>query len=78
MIRDIFNGMPADALGTEGWERPWSGPNGGSCVEAKRVDGGRVAVRQSSDPSGPALICTVAAMAGFVEGAKNGLADFLL
>ncbi|MFE7572828.1 DUF397 domain-containing protein, partial [Streptomyces sp. NPDC057539] len=33
---------------------------------------------QSADPSGPTLICTAAAMADFVAGAKNGLADFLL
>lgn len=75
---DIRNGTPAEALGADGWERPWSGPNGGSCVETKRLAGGQVALRQSTDPSGPALICTVEAMAGFVAGAKRGLADFLL
>ncbi|MEU0277915.1 DUF397 domain-containing protein [Streptomyces sp. NPDC006195] len=77
-MREIFNGMPADELGTDGWEKPWSGPNGGSCVEAKKVGGEHVAIRQSADPSGPTLICTAAAMADFVAGAKNGLADFLL
>lgn len=77
-MRDIFNGMLADELGADGWVKPWSGPNGGSCVETKKVDGEHIAVRQSADPSGPALICTTEAMAGFVEGAKNGLADFLL
>ncbi|WP_030908091.1 DUF397 domain-containing protein [Streptomyces sp. NRRL F-5126] len=77
-MHEIHNGMPADDLGAEGWEKPWSGPNGGSCVETKKLDGRRVAVRQSTDPSGPALICSDDAMASFVEGAKNGLADFLL
>ncbi|MFJ4922000.1 DUF397 domain-containing protein [Streptomyces sp. NPDC088725] len=77
-MRDIYNGMPADDLGIDGWEKPWSGPNGGSCVEAKKLDGEHVAVRQSTDPTGPALICSSEAMASFVEGAKNGLADFLL
>ena len=37
-MRKIYNGMPADELGAEGWEKPWSGPNGGSCVETKKVD----------------------------------------
>lgn len=26
----VYNGMPASDLGEQGWERPWSGPNGGS------------------------------------------------
>lgn len=75
---DIHNGMPATELGADGWEKPWSGPNGGSCVEMKKLDEGLVAVRQSTDPAGPALICSGDAMAEFVEAAKNGLADFLL
>ncbi|MGS2587973.1 DUF397 domain-containing protein [Streptomyces hebeiensis] len=77
-MREIFNGMPAEGLGADGWEKPWSGPNGGSCVEAKRMGGGLVGIRQSTDPSGPTLICTTAAMADFITGAKAGLADFLL
>ena len=41
----VRNGMPASELGELGWERPWSGPNGGQCVELKRLSDGRVAVR---------------------------------
>ncbi|CAM5463683.1 hypothetical protein SCALM49S_09207 [Streptomyces californicus] len=33
----IYNGMPAADLGEQGWERPWSRPNGGQCVETKQV-----------------------------------------
>ena len=44
--------------GRHGWHKPWSGDNGGSCVEAKRLGDGRVALRQSTDPDGPALIFT--------------------
>jgi Domain of unknown function (DUF397) len=77
-MHDIHNGMPASELGADGWEKPWSGPNGGSCVEVKKLGEGQVAVRQSTDPAGPALICPADALALFVEGAKNGLADFLL
>lgn len=32
----VYNGMPARDLGESGWERPWSGPNGGQCVETDR------------------------------------------
>ena len=49
----IRNGMPAADLGTQGWAKPWSGPNGGDCLEAKKLPGGRVALRQSTDPARP-------------------------
>jgi Domain of unknown function (DUF397) len=75
---NIYNGMPATDLGTEGWSKPWSGPNGGSCLEARKLPGGRVALRQSADPAGPALILEAAEIRAFVEGAQAGLADDLL
>jgi uncharacterized protein DUF397 len=74
----IYNGMPALQLAREGWRKPWSGGNGGSCVEALRLEDGRVALRQSTDPEGPALICPADAIENFVRGAKAGAADFLL
>ncbi|GAA0367228.1 DUF397 domain-containing protein [Streptomyces olivoreticuli] len=74
----IYNGMPATDLGTEGWSKPWSGGNGGSCVEAMRLGDGRVALRQSTDPEGPALIYTHHEIESFIRGAKAGQADFLL
>jgi hypothetical protein len=36
----IRNGMPASDLGGEGWHKPWS-DNGGDCLEAKKLPGGR-------------------------------------
>ena len=77
-MNHIYNGMPAADLGTEGWYKPWSGGNGGNCVEAMRLADGRVAVRQSADPDGPALIYTPREIAAFIQGAKAGQADFLL
>ncbi|MFE3826509.1 DUF397 domain-containing protein [Streptomyces sp. NPDC059092] len=74
----IYNGMPAGDLGSEGWHKPWSGGNGGNCVEAMKLADGRVAVRQSADPGGPALIYTTSEIAAFIQGAKSGQADFLL
>ncbi|WP_151479912.1 DUF397 domain-containing protein [Streptomyces albicerus] len=73
----VYNGMPASELGELGWERPWSGPNGGQCVEAKQLADGRVALRQSADPAGPALIYTPEEIAAFIAGVKQGLADHL-
>ncbi|MEU1126544.1 DUF397 domain-containing protein [Streptomyces sp. NPDC005899] len=77
-MNHIYNGMPAADLGTEGWYKPWSGGNGGNCVEAMKLADGRVAVRQSADPDGPALIYSHGEIAAFIQGAKAGQADFLL
>ncbi|NGO71093.1 DUF397 domain-containing protein [Streptomyces boncukensis] len=72
-----YNGMPARALGSADWHS-WSGPNGGTCLEVKRLPGRRVALRQSADAAGPALVCALDGFAAFVEAAKRGDADFLL
>ncbi|MCH6160748.1 DUF397 domain-containing protein [Streptomyces marispadix] len=73
----VRNGMPARELGTEGWHKPWSGQNGGACVEAKRLPDGCVALRQSTDPDSPALLYSAHGMSAFIEAAKTGGADFL-
>jgi Domain of unknown function (DUF397) len=73
----IRNGVPAAALGLAGWVKPWS-DNGGSCLEAKKLPGGQVALRQSTDPDSPALILEPAEIRAFIDGAKAGLADDLL
>ena len=73
----IRNGMPAAGLGPDGWTKPWS-DNGGSCLGGKKLPDGRVALRQGTDPDGPALILEPAEIRAFIEGAKAGLADDLL
>jgi hypothetical protein len=78
MGSELRNGMPAAALGGVTWSKPWSGSNGGACLEAAKLPGGSVAVRQSTDPEGPALIFSRAEIRAFIEGARQGLADFLL
>lgn len=78
MTSHVYNGMPADTINGATWHKPWSGSNGGACVEAAKLPGGRVAVRQSTDPNGPALIFEPAEIQAFLAGAKEGLTDFLL
>ncbi len=75
---DFSNGMTASHLGTDGWIKPWSGSNGGDCLEAKKLPSGHVALRQSTDPDGPALILQPNEIRAFINGAKAGLADGLL
>ncbi|MGW3034028.1 DUF397 domain-containing protein [Streptomyces sp. NPDC001178] len=77
VVHGVYNGMPASDLGEQGWESPWSGPNGGQCVQTKQLADGRVALRQSTDPAGPALIYTPEEITAFVAGVKRGLADHL-
>lgn len=53
----------------------YSSGQGGNCVEvAPLPDGGR-AVRDSKDPSGPALIFTPAEWAAFTAGVADGEFD---
>ena len=49
--------------------------NGGNCVEVARNLPGIVAVRDSKNPNGPALIFTPAEWAAFLGGTKDGEFD---
>jgi len=56
---------------------PWvkssySGPTGGNCVEIAFLADGDVAMRNSRDPGGPALIFTRAEWDAFLDGARDG------
>ncbi|KPI10882.1 protein of unknown function DUF397 [Actinobacteria bacterium OK074] len=77
-LSTVRNGMPSRDLGPVGWTKPWSDDAGGACVEAKKLADGRVALRQSTDPDGPALVFTPREMTVFLAGVKAGVADFLL
>ena len=53
----------------------YSGPTGGNCVELAHLPGGRVAVRHSRAPGGPALVFTPAEWDAFLAGARDGEFD---
>ena len=75
------NGVPAGQLPSSlTWQKSSrSGPNGGNCVEMAALPGGEeVAVRNSRDPEGPALVYTVAEIRALLEGAKDGEFDNLI
>lgn len=77
---DVYNGMPATELGRVIGNLDWraSSSAGGPGVEMARLPDGQVAVRNSADPSGPALIYTRAEIEALIGGAQDGDFDALL
>jgi hypothetical protein len=57
------------------WHKSTRSNDGGNCVEVAGNLPGVVAVRDSKDPSGPALIFTPAEWAAFTGGVKDGEFD---
>jgi len=75
----VYNGMPAGELGELDW-RLAVGRAGqaGSGVELAKLPDGQIAVRNSADPGGPALIYTRAEIEALIGGAQDGDFDALL
>ena len=70
-----YNGIPARELTGLRW-RPTMAD--GTGVELARLPDGGVAVRNASDPDGPALIYTKAEIEALIGGAADGDFDDLL
>lgn len=71
-MSQIHNGMPATQLDGVVWRKSHFSNPSGNCVEMAALPGGAVAIRNSRDPRGPALIYTPRELAAFVRGVKNG------
>ncbi|MDQ2875044.1 MAG: DUF397 domain-containing protein [Actinomycetota bacterium] len=72
-MSEIHNGVRASSLAGIHWRKSArSGPTGGNCVEVAFLAGGGVALRNSRQPDGPALIFTTAEWDAFLGGARDG------
>jgi hypothetical protein len=63
-----------DLTGAKWFKSSRSGGNK-DCVEAAFLDGGLVGVRDSKNPTGPALVFTPSEWDAFAEGVKGGEFD---
>ena len=67
-----------DLTGATWRKSSFSGGNGGACVEVAIVpgategSGGAVALRDSKDPAGPALVFTADEWRAFTSGVRGG------
>ncbi|WP_328687758.1 DUF397 domain-containing protein [Streptomyces phaeochromogenes] len=77
-MQQIVNGVPASALQDVTWIKSQHSAMEGNCVEMAVLPGGEVALRNSRDPEGPALIYTRAEIAAFLAGAQGGEFDALI
>jgi hypothetical protein len=72
------DGTSADAseLRNVRWRKSsFSGPTGGNCVETATLAEGRIAVRNSRFPAGPALVFTAGAWEAFIGRRGPAQAD---
>ena len=56
-MQDIQNGISAADLKGATWRKSQRSNSQGACVEIARISADTVAMRNSRDPQGPALIC---------------------
>jgi hypothetical protein len=70
-------GIAAEQLGAVAWRKSSASNPSGDCIEVAALESGAVAVRNSRDPHGPALVYTRAEIAAFIQGAKDGEFDDL-
>ncbi|MGW2253342.1 DUF397 domain-containing protein [Kitasatospora sp. NPDC001660] len=67
--------MDVDLIDASWRKSSYSGGNGGACVEVADGFAGVMPVRDSKDPSGPALVFSSSAWQSFVSAVRTGEFD---
>ncbi len=67
-----YNGMSAWLMQRVVWRKSHRSNPSGNCVEMARLTAGVIAIRNSRDPDGPALVYTRAEIGAFIRGIKDG------
>ncbi len=78
-MNQTYNSISGGQLPTLAWRKSRRSNPSGNCVEmAELPDGAGIAVRNSRDPEGPALIYTAEEITAFILGARDGDFDHLI
>lgn len=75
MAETIRNGISSELLTDATWRKAKASGAMGNCVEVALLGNGEIAMRNSRDPQGPALVYTQDEIAAFLAGAKDGEFD---
>lgn len=78
MARAIRNGISAELLTDATWRKSRHSGAMGNCVEVAALSNGEIAIRNSRDPQGPALLYTKDELQAFLAGVKDGEFDDLI
>ncbi|MEU4409944.1 DUF397 domain-containing protein [Streptosporangium sp. NPDC023963] len=77
-MNQLYSGMSAALMDGVVWRKSHFSNPSGNCVELAELPDGSVAMRNSRDPEGPALIYTRREAGDFVRGVKGGEFDDLI
>jgi Domain of unknown function (DUF397) len=77
-MQDIYNGISAAQLEGAAWRKSQRSNSQGACVELARLDSTTVAMRNSRDPKGTALIYPADAVRSMVSALRAGNFDDLI
>ena len=77
-MQDIYNGISAAHLEGAAWRKSQRSNSQGACVELARLDTATVAMRNSRDPQGTALIYPAGAVRALVTALQAGELDDLI
>jgi hypothetical protein len=78
-MMQAYNGMPSAQLPEVTWQKSRRSNPSGNCVELALLPArGGVAIRNSRDPDGPALVYSLDEIAAFLGGVLDGDFDHLV